>query len=101
MVDDSQLEALTAALQAKKLLNVTYTKSDGTTETLSGGMYEIGNNKKGNPGMWLWVDSPPNPESRPGIRNLLFDRIDSFEVLDTDFIPSQGFPIKLWGAILE
>ncbi len=92
----ADLTPLVEALKAHKQITLTYTKG-GTGEivTHTGGIYEIGPNKKGNEVLWLW-DTALNDH----IRQFLIGNIQSFQVLDLDFTDMFGFGFKLNGEII-
>lgn len=89
----TDLGPLEEATKARKLVTLQYSKkTTGENVTHTGGVYEIGVNKAGNPCVWLW-DTILNDH----IRNFLISNIENFQVLDQDFIPPQPYPIKING----
>lgn len=87
---------LIEALTHKKQVTLNYTKkTTGEAVVHTGGIYEIGVSKAGEPCLWLW-----DTISNDSIRCFLFDYINSFQVLDLDFAPPQPWPLKLDGQII-
>lgn len=81
------------ACKARKIVAITsYTKRDGSDAAHTGGIYEI-RSQEGK--FWLW-DTQLNDH----IRVFILNDINSFEVLDEDFVPSQPWEIKIDGAIV-
>ncbi len=89
MVDVTILEQ---AAVNKLQITITYMKESGEVVSHTGGIYEIGPNKKGAPSFWLW-----DTEVNDHIRNFLLDNIQNVQVLDIPFIPPQPYPIKING----
>jgi hypothetical protein len=78
------------ACRGRKVVNLTdYVKADGTNVTHTIGVYEIDTTKGV---LWGW-DINENLH----IRKFIIASINSFTVLDQDFIPS-GFPVKIDGV---
>jgi len=86
---------LVEALKAHKQITLTYAKENGEIVTHTGGITEIGPNKKGNEVLWLW-DTTLNDH----IRQFLFGGIQSFQVLDTEYVDMFGWGFKLNGQLL-
>jgi hypothetical protein len=86
---------LVEALQAHKCITLQYTKENGEQVTHTGGITEIGINKKGNQVLWLW-DNTLNDH----IRQFLFNGIMSFQVLDQEYVDAFGWGFKLNGEII-
>ena len=90
-----ELEPLVLALQSHMQVTLQYTKESGEVVTHTGGITEIGTNKKGNACLWLY-DTTANDH----IRNFLLDRIVSFQVLDVPYTDMFGWGFKLNGQII-
>ena len=89
-------EELIRATRERKIVDLTYTKkSDGSTVYHTGGIQEIGTNKAGNEVIWLW-DTSTNDH----IRQFLVDNIMGFIVTEMDYVPTNGWDIKLYGEIV-
>ena len=94
MVDN--FEPLVEALQNKLQVTLIYDKkTTGEVVTHTGGIYEINDQDPHGSTLWLW-DTALNDR----IRRFYLDRIVSFQVLDTPFMPPQPWPLKLNGQIL-
>lgn len=90
------VDELVNALRNRMQVTLTYQKkTTGQIVTHTGGIYEIGANKVGNPCLWLW-DTSTNDH----IRDFLLSNIISYQVLQLSFQPSPEFPLKLNGEIL-
>ena len=92
------MDALAQAVRAKKQVVLTYQKKDkatglqtGAIVTHTGGIYEI----KVDGSIWLW-DTTLNDT----IRQFKPEGILNYEVLATDFLPTQSWPIKVLGEII-
>jgi hypothetical protein len=89
-------EPLVQALTSKLQVTIEYVKeSDGTSVTHTGGIHEIGVNKKGNPVLWLW-----DVNFNDHIRQFLLANITGFQILNVPFVPSQSYGFKLNGQII-
>jgi len=87
-------EPLVEALLHKKIVSLEYTKATtGEIVSHTGGIYEIGTNKKGESCLWLW-----DINSNDTIRQFLLGNIIGYQILDTDFMPPNPWPLKLDGA---
>ncbi len=81
------------ACKAKKVVALTsYTKKDGSNVAHTVGIYEI-RTEEGK--MWGW-----DVQLNDHIRAFILNDINAFEVLDQDFMPSQGWDIKIDGEII-
>lgn len=89
------MEPLVEALRAHKCITLEYLKENGEQVQHSGGITEIGVNKKGNQALWLF-DTYLNDH----IRQFLISNIQSFQVLDREYIDSFGWGFKLNGMLL-
>ena len=93
MIDE---QALATALTNKLQVTIIYQKaSTGEIVTHTGGLYEIGVNKKGNPCLWLWDTS-----TNDAIRNFLLANIQELQVLDIPFQTNGAWPLKINGQIV-
>ena len=91
------VDELVNALTSKLQVTLTYQKkTTGEVVTYTGGIYEIGANRAGNPCLWLW-DTSMNDH----IRDFLLSNIISYQVLQLPFLPDPAFPLKLNGEIIQ
>lgn len=87
-------DPLVEALIHKKIVTLEYTKATtGEIVSHTGGIYEIGTNKKGDNCLWLW-----DTNSNDTIRQFLLSNIESYQILDADFMPPNPWPLKLDGS---
>lgn len=86
------INPLIEAARNKLQVTINYTKQNGEFVSHTGGIYEIGNNSKGNDVVWLW-DTMVNDH----IRQFLVGNINSFSVLSAPFMPPQPYPIIIYG----
>jgi hypothetical protein len=90
------IDPLIEALQNKKIVTLNYVKSTtGESVIHTGGIQEIGVNQAGAQVLWLW-DTQLNDH----IRQFLLSNIDNYQVLDEDYAPVNGWPLKLNGEII-
>lgn len=91
----TDMQPLIDAAMAKKIVSLNYTKTNGEVVDHRVGIYEIGENKSGNPTLWGWdVDKNDN------IRQFLLSNINQFQVFEDAFFPPQPWPIKINGQIV-
>lgn len=91
------VDVLVNALTSRMQVTLTYQKkTTGEVVTHTGGIYEIGVNKAGNPCLWLW-DTSKNDH----IRDFLLSNIVSCIPLQIPFQPDPQFPLKLNGEIIQ
>jgi hypothetical protein len=85
------------ACRAKLQVTISYMKeTTGEFVTHTGGIYKIGENKKGNAAFWLW-----DVNLNDTIRQFLISNIDNLEVLSVPFIPPHPeWPIEIDGEII-
>jgi len=94
MLDQVSMQAVTTACQNKLQVTLTYLKkTTGEVVTHTIGIQEIGADKKGQPCIWGMDTSLMDH-----IRVFLLDYIQSVQVLDTPYINSGGYPIKINGV---
>jgi hypothetical protein len=92
----TDLGPLYTACQNKLQVTISYTKeTTGEFVSHTGGIYEIGANKKGNDVVWIWDTALGDH-----IRQFLISNINELEVLATPFIPPEPYPIKINGEII-
>lgn len=90
------INPLIEATKGRKQVVLEYQKkSTGEIVTHTGGIYEIGSNKSGEPCLWLWDTALGD-----NIRQFLLSNIQSFQVLEADFFPPNSWPIKVNGEIV-
>jgi hypothetical protein len=81
------------ACRSRKIVDLTsYTKKDGSDVTHTIGIFEIRTNEGK---LWGW-DVTLNDH----IRAFIINDINSFEVLDQDFIPPEPWDIKIDGEVV-
>jgi hypothetical protein len=96
MLSSQDLSVLQQAAINKLQVTLNYTKeTTGEVVVHTGGIYEIGVNKRGNPVIWLW-----DVTTNDNIRQFLISNINSFQVLDIPFFPPHPWPIKIDGQIV-
>ena len=92
----SDVAPLYEACRAKLQITITYVKeTTGEYVTHTGGIYKIGQNKKGNAAVWIW-----DVNVNDTIRQFLISNIENLEVLTFPFIPPQPWPIEIDGEII-